>query len=216
MPELDFSVGAVEVERFAVSPLLRFALRVVSRSPEVAILNVMLNAQIRIEPTRRSYVAVEQERLCELFGEPQRWGDTLRSFLWTHASVLVPAFDQSTTVGLMVPCTYDFNVAATKFFHGVEDGDVPLNVLFSGSIFYRDEDGALQIVQIPWSKESTFRLPVATWRRMMDEYYPQSAWLCLRRDAFDQLYRYKRERGLPTFERALSELLASQLTSVQS
>jgi hypothetical protein len=51
---------------------------------------------------------------------------------------------------------------------------------------------------------------------MMDHYYPQTTWLCLRRDAFEQLYRYKRARGLPSFETALEELLDAKLTSATS
>lgn len=216
MPDIDFAITGVEVERHAVAPLLRFALCVSSRSPDCAVLNIMLGTQICIEPTRRRYAAPEQERLSDLFGEPERWGKSLHSFLWTHSSLLVPAFDRECTIDLPVACSYDFNIAATKYFHGVEDGDIPLSFLFSGSIFYRDPDGELQIAQIPWSRESAFRLPVAVWRRMMDDYYPQSTWLCLGRDAFEQLYRYKREKGLPSFEHALNDLIAPRLTSAVS
>jgi hypothetical protein len=167
----------------------------------------MLNCQIRIEPMRRRYEGEEHERLSDLFGEASRWGETLRSLLWTHASVSVPSVDPERKVELPVPCSYDFNIAATKYFHGLEQGDVPLNVLFSGSIFYRDGEGRLQIEQIPWSKECAYRLPVATWRAMMEHYYPQSAWLCLNREAFEALDSYRRRTGLPTFERAVQALL---------
>jgi hypothetical protein len=119
-------------------------------------------------------------------------------------------------VKLPVPCSFDFNIAATKYFHGIEDGEAPLIFLFSGSVFYRDENDNLQIGQIAWSKESAYRLPVRVWRSMMDHYYPQTAWLCLRRDAFDELYRYKRAKGLPSFEQALDDLLVAKSTSVPS
>ena len=39
--------------------------------------------------------------------------------LWTHASVVVPRFTGSVLADIPVPCTFDFNVAATKYFHGV-------------------------------------------------------------------------------------------------
>jgi hypothetical protein len=44
---------------------------------------------------------------------------------------------------------------------------------------------------------------------MMDIYYPNSAWLCLRRDVFDRLYQYKRGRGMATWEQALESILPS-------
>jgi hypothetical protein len=207
MVDLDFRIEDVKVEKYSAAPLLLFALHVANRTPELHVLNVMLNCQIRIEPARRRYDGDEQESLSDLFGEPSRWGETLRSLLWTHANVSVSSLDPERKVELPVPCSYDFNIAATKYFHGLEQGDVPLNFLFSGSIFYRDGEGRLQIEQIPWSKECAYRLPVGIWRAMMERYYPQSMWLCLHRDVFDELDQYRRQLGLPTFERALQSLL---------
>jgi hypothetical protein len=210
MVDLDFRIEDVTVEKYSAAPLLLFELHVANRTPELPVLNVMLNCQVRIDPARRRYDGGEHDRLSDLFGPPSRWGETLRSFLWTHASVSVAAIDHERKVELPVTCSYDFNIAATKYFHGLEMGDVPLNFLFSGSIFYRDAEGRLQIEQIPWSKECAYRLPVATWRAMMDHYYPQSAWLCLDRDAFEELDSFRRRSGLPTFERALRALLETR------
>ena len=106
-----------------------------------------------------------------------------------------------------MPCTYDFNVAAAKYFHALRDGEVPLLLLFSGTVFYRGEGGALQIAPVPWSKEAAFRLPVRVWKEMMERHYPNSAVLRLRRDVFDRLHRFKVERGLPTFDQAMEALL---------
>jgi hypothetical protein len=216
MVDLNFTVQDVEVERHAVSPLLKFAVRLTSQTADAPVLNVMLNCQIRIEPTRRIYGAAEHDMLSDLFGAPERWGQTLQTFLWTHSNILVPAFERECVVKLPVPCNFDFNIAATKYFHGIQGGDIPLIFLFSGSVFYRDASDNLQIGQIAWTKESSYRLPVQVWRAMMDHYYPQTAWLCLRRDAFEQLYRYKRARALPSFETALTELLDAKLTSATS
>lgn len=210
MVDLDFRIEDVAVEKYSAAPLLLFELHVVNRTPELHVLNVMLNCQIRIDPTRRRYEGGEHDRLSDLFGPPSRWGETLRSLLWTHASICVPSIDPERKIELPVPCSFDFNIAATKYFHGLEGDDAPLNFLFSGSIFYRDGDGGLQIAQIPWTKECAYRLPVATWRAMMDRYYPQSAWLCLDRDAFEGLDSYRRRLGLPTFERALRALLETR------
>jgi hypothetical protein len=98
-------------------------------------------------------------------------------------------------------------VAATKYFHGLADGDVPLNFLFSGTVFYEDAAGSLQVSPIPWDKEARFRLPVKAWHQMMDIYYPNTAWLCLRRDVFERLHQYKVENAIPTWEQTFESLL---------
>ena len=210
MPELNFQVEGVEVARYAAAPLLLFKLRVSNVTLNDDIQNVALQCQIQIETTRRRYAPGEQERLIELYGEPERWSSTLRNLLWTHASVTVPPFEESCLVDVPVPCTYDFNVAAAKYFYGLEDGVVPLLVLFSGSIFYRGESGDLQVSQISWSKEAGFQFPIKVWKDMMEHYYPNSAWLRVGRDAFDRLYQYKIRRGFPTWEEALESLLEAE------
>lgn len=215
MPDLNFQVEGAEAVTYAASPLLNFKLRLTNAGKAELIQSVMLRCQIQMEVTRRQYNAEEKARLFDLFGEPERWGQTLRTMLWTHASVVVPPFAESTTVDLPVPCTFDFNAAATKFFGGLEDGEVPLSLLFSGTIFYRDENDAMQVAQISWEKEANYRLPVRVWREMMEHYYPNSAWLNLRRDVFEQLRNYKMRRGLPTFEQALEKLLLAEEAEIK-
>lgn len=208
MLDLGFTVDGVEVEPYAAAPTLTFKVRASNPTPDIAVENVALVCQIRIEAARRTYAAADHERLVELFGEKHRWSETLRSMLWTHASVQVPAFETERLVNLPVECSYDFNVAATKYFYGLEGGEVPIAFLFSGTVFYRDpEDGALRMDQISWSKESAYRLPVQLWRDMMDRYYPESAWLRIDRDVFDALYRFKRQGGFTSWEKALLALL---------
>lgn len=208
MPDLSFRVEGAEPWPFAASPQLAFKLRIaVDDHPEMRIPAVALRCQIRIESTRRRYGPEEQERLLDLFGEPERWGQTLRGLLWTHVSHVVPSFEGSTLLDLPVPCTFDFNVAATKYFAALEDGEVPLLFLFSGTVFHEADDGALQIAPISWEKEAAFRLPVRVWRDMMDAYYPRTAWLCLQDDTFQRLARFKRRRSLTSWEEALDLLL---------
>lgn len=206
MPDLNFSVEKASAVAYAAAPMLNFSLQI-SDADRGAIQAVALQCQIRLEPGRRRYEPGEQKLLRDLFGEPARWGQTLRAMLWTHASIMVPPFRGSTTVDLPVPCTYDFNLAATKYFHALEQGEAPLNLLFSGTVFHEAADGQLQVAQISWEKEATFRLPVETWKEMMEIYYPNSAWLCLRKDAFDALYQYKSSFALPTWEVAIERLL---------
>jgi len=206
MPDLDFRVEEAEALEFAAVPSLLFKLHIENLEEE-PIRSVALNTQIRIAATQRHYDTAEQERLLEVFGEPHRWGNTLRSLLWTHTTLQVPPFSGSTVVDMPVPGTYDFEVVAAKYFHALEDGEVPLEFLFSGTVFYAGEDGRLQIVRVPWEKEAQFRLPVRVWKEMMDRYFPNSAWIRLRKDAFDRLYNYKVRRGLPTWEDAVESLL---------
>jgi Family of unknown function (DUF6084) len=207
VPDLSFQVEGAEAVPYAVAPLLALKLRVTNADAEEPIQTVALRCQLQLEVTRRHYNPEEQERLHDLFGEPERWGQTLRTMLWTHASINVPPFTGNIVVDLQVPCTFDFNVAATKYFAGLEDGEIPIELLFSGTVFYEALDGALQVAQISWEAEAKYRLPVRVWQQMMDIYYPNSAWLNLRRDVFDRLYEYKRRRGIPTWEQALAELL---------
>jgi hypothetical protein len=135
--------------------------------------------------------------------------------LWTHAVLQVPAFSGSTVVEMAVPCTYDLEVVAAKYFYALEDGEVPLEFLFSGTVFYAGEDGRLQVARISWEKEADFRLPVRLWKEMMERYFPNSAWIRLRRDAFDHLYDYKIRKGLPTWEAAVEALLRASEQEVE-
>jgi hypothetical protein len=206
VPDLEFRVEGALVVPHAASPLLSLALEVVNTGAE-AIHTVVLRCQIQIEAARRHYSNGDQGRLLDLFGEPERWSQTLRNMHWTHANIVVPSFSGRTVVQLHVPCTFDFNVAATKYFHALDDGEVPLFLLFSGSVFYEAADGFLQVAPISWAKETRFRLPVKVWRDMMDAYYPNTAWLCLRRDAFERLYQFKTLHSIPTWEQALEALV---------
>jgi hypothetical protein len=211
MVDLDFHVERAEPERGAAAPLLLFKLHLAERVPAGAaptpIQAVALHCQIRIEPARRRYEHGEEQRLLDLFGTPERWGQTVRPFLWTNADIVVRPFEGSATADLPVPCSYDFTLAATRYFDALQDGDIPLCLLFSGTIFYEGSHGGLQVAQVPWHKEAYFRLPSLTWRALMDLYYPTSAWLCLRKDIFDRLSEYRSLRGFATHEQALETLL---------
>jgi hypothetical protein len=212
MVDLHFEVTGAEPERTAAAPLLLFRLRVAERVATgvgpTPVHSVALSCQVRIEPARRRYGPGEQERLADLFGTPERWGQTLHPLLWAHAAVAVRPFTGSTEANLPVPCSYDFSLAATRYFDALGGGEVPLCFLFSGTIFYEGDSG-LQATQVPWDREAYSRLPAATWRALMDRYYPNSAWLCLRKDLFDRLGAYRGRRGLATWEQALEALLAA-------
>lgn len=207
MPDPHFEVTGAESPPYAAVPTLIFKLRIENAIARERIHSIALRCQIQIAATRRRYTPEAQARMLEVFGEPGRWRETLRPLLWTHASTVVPQFAGSTTVELPVPCTYDFEVVATKYFDALEDGEIPLTFLFSGSVFYEGAGGALQVAQVPWDCEAAFRLPVALWRDMIARFYPNSAWIRVQKDVFDRLYRYKAVHALPTWEDVLGRLL---------
>ena len=216
MPDLTFQIESANMVPYAMAPTLALRLAIANAVPDEPIHTVALRCQIQIDVTRRRYAAEEQERLLDLFGTPDRWSQTLRSLLWMNTSLVVPAFaEASTVVDLQVPCTFDFNVAATNYFGALKEGDIPLNILFSGTVFYAAPEGDLQVAPISWDREARFKLPVKVWREMMDFYYPNSVWVNLRRDVFDRLYLYKMQHSLPTWEQALEEILDAE-PSVQS
>lgn len=214
MPDLDFRVVGAEILEYAAVPSLRFKLRVENLDGE-PVRSVALNAQVRIAATQRHYEEAEQERLVELFGEPERWGSTLRSLLWTQATLQIPPFSGSTVADLPITCTYDLEVVASKYFLALEDGEVPLEFLFSGTVFYTAEDGRLQTAMISWEKEAEYRMPIRLWQEMMEHYFPGTAWVRLRRDVFDRLYDHKIRGGFPSWESAVESLLAASEQEVR-
>ncbi len=214
MPDLNFEVMGAKVLEYAAVPSLLFKLRI-ENPEEEPIRSVALNTQIRIAANQRHYETAEQERLLELFGEPHRWRNTLRSLLWTHTTLQISPFTESTVVDMPVPCTYDLEVVAAKYFYALEDGEIPLEFLFSGTVFYAGEGGRLQVDRISWEKEAEFRLPVRVWKEMMERYFPNSAWIRLHKEAFDRLYDYKVRMGLPTWEAAVEALLRASEQEVE-
>jgi hypothetical protein len=216
VPDLQLSIENATVVPYSATPLLSFQVRIVNNPPEETIHTIAMRAQIQIEVTRRKYDPNEQARLRDLFGEPDRWGQTLRNMLWTHASVVVPRFTGTVLAEIPVPCTFDFNVAATKYFYGLSSGDLLLCFQFSGNVFYQGEEESLQVAPISWDKEAKYRLPLKTWKNLMDMYYPNSAWLVLRKDTFEKLYQYKVREGIPTWEEAIERALNALAETVRT
>lgn len=205
MSRLTFSIEGVRAEPYAAAPTLLFRLRITETSGE-QIHALVLRCQIQIDSRRRRYAPAEEERLLELFGEPQRWGETLRTVLWTHVALMVPGFRGSTEIDVPVACTYDFEVAAAKYFHALDAGEVPLLFLFSGMVFTKGQAG-VSVEQIPWESEAVCRFPVHVWRELMNRYFPDSAWIRLRVEHFNQLHRFKGQHALPTWDDAIAALL---------
>lgn len=202
--ELAFSVTGAHCEAHAATPTILLSLRVEERTG-ASVQALVLKCQVRIEPNRRRYDEAERGRLYELFGEASQWGSSLHPFLWAYVSTTAGAFRSSTELELPLQCTYDLEVAAAKYLHSLEGGEVPLVLLFSGTVFSAGGSG-LVAEPVPWSGEARFGLPVATWRECMDAYFPGCGWLRLSRGQLDRLAHFKAERALPSYDMALEQL----------
>ncbi|GAB2998446.1 DUF6084 family protein [Amycolatopsis acidiphila] len=211
MVELSFDCSDVRPMRFAAGPTLQFRLHVADIS-RTEIHAIALRCQIRIEPQRRRYEPGESELLESLFGDPSRWGQTLKPFQFASVSVMVPSFTGACEVELEVPCSYDLEVAAGKYFHALRDGVVPMALLFSGTVFGKGERG-FWIEQVPWHAEASYRMPVRVWGELMDRYFPASSWIRLHRETVDALLRYKARHAIPTWDAAMDTLLAGEAES---
>jgi hypothetical protein len=207
VPELAFSVAAATRVEHAAVPTLRFALGIESGEP---IRSVLLDVQIQIPARRRGYDAAAHDRLFELFGPVADWGTTLRTLLWTRTTLVVPAFERETVVNLDVPCSYDLEVAASRYMDALADGEVPLEFLFSGSVFYSGAGGALQTTRLPLESEAGYRLPVRVWKDTMERYFRGTAWVRVRKESFDRLSAYKSRNALATWDDALDALMAGE------
>ncbi len=162
--------------------------------------------QIRIEPQKRRYAPAEAARLNDLFGDASRWADTLKPLQFANVSAMVPSFTGSVEIDVPVACTYDLDIASTSYFHALEEGEIPLLFLFSGTMFTKGTTG-FSVTQVPWNKEASYRLPVSEWRLMMDRFFPNSGWLRVSRSTLEALGAFKSARALPTWEQTLTVLL---------
>jgi len=204
--EPRFSVLAVEAVPHAAAPTLRFHLHVEDPLGR-AIHTIALSTQIAIDPARRSYDAETRDRLVELFGPAERWASTTQTFLWARIDSLVGGFTGATSFSLDVPCTYDLEVAASKYFYSLPGGEVPLSFAFNGMVLYAGEHDRLQVAQVPWSCTARWRMPVDAWQRSMAGFYPGGGWVRLQRDTLDALARRKAQAGHHDFDATVRELL---------
>jgi Family of unknown function (DUF6084) len=208
-PQLEFTVTGCAPLDYAAVPTLVFTLRIEATGAQ-AIRSVLLDAQIQIAARRRGYDDRERDRLLELFGTPERWRTTLRTLPWTRTTVVVPPFTGETTVDLHLPCTYDLEVAAARYLAALDHGEIPLELLFSGSVFFAGPGGALQTTRIAWDTDVDYAMPVAVWREAMDRHFPGSAWLRLGRERFDRLTAYKARHAFASWDEAIDALLESR------
>lgn len=203
LSQLAFGVRRVEPVENAVVPTLRFVLGI---EADREVRSILLDTQIQIAVRRRAYDAAATARLFGLFGAPSGWGSSLRTLLWTRQTTVVPAFDGSTEAEVLIPCSYDLEVAASAYFDALEDGEAPLELLFSGSLFYAGPAGMLQVERLSWDHVAEYRMPVAVWRAAIERHFPGAAWLRLEKDTYDRLRDY-RSRNALSWEAAVERLL---------
>jgi hypothetical protein len=209
IPELGFAVERVRPLEHAAVPTLVFTVAVESVRGH-AIRSVLLDVQLQIAARRRPYDPAEQEGLVDLFGTPNRWGGTLTTLPWLRTTAIVPAFEGRTLVEVPVTCTYDLEVKASRYLNALREGTVPLELLFSGTVFFAAGDGALQTAMIGWDREADFDLPVAAWKAAIEQHFPGSAWLRLDRDSFDRLSAYRSRRQLGSWQETIDSLLPEE------
>jgi hypothetical protein len=205
MTELAFTVLGIEAEPYATTPNLIARIGVQNRGDE-PVHAIALRCQVRIEPQRRGYGDVEEELLLDIFGRRPRWPDTVRPFVWLHAAAMVRGFTSATEFELPLACSFDFEVAASKYLHALRDGELPLVFLFNGTVFGNAGTG-FAVRQLSWDSEASYRMPVPVWRALMDQHFPNSSWLRLSRRGFEALQRYRTTHALLDWDETVEQLL---------
>lgn len=207
MSSFDFSVVDIFAEPYAAAPQLTARLRIQDTS-EQTIHAIALRCQVRIEPQRRRYDEADESGLRGIFGDRDRWVDTLRPFLWMQCSAMVQGFTGVTEVDLVLPCTYDFDITGSRYLHAVGDGTVPLALLFSGTVFTKGAHG-FGVQQVPWDCEASYQLPVEVWKQMMASYFPGTGWIRLDHGVIASLADYRSRHGLTTWDETIESLVGS-------
>jgi hypothetical protein len=205
-PELDFRVEAVAAWQYAVGPAVAFRVAI-ARADGGPMDSIALQVQLRISAGGRRYLPAERERLANLFGRGDQWSRSVGSLHWTNITAIVPPFTGSTLIELPVGLTYDFEVSSAQYLQALEAGEVPVDLLFSGTMFYTDEAGLLQAAMIPWEKETRCLMPVTVWREAMDAHFPDAAWIRLSRTAFDRLQQYRARHPVTDWNQTIDALL---------
>ncbi|MEU3279041.1 DUF6084 family protein [Streptomyces antibioticus] len=205
MTEFSFACAGVRADRYAAGPTLVFRLRITATG-DTPVHALALRCQIRIEPARRGYGSTEADSLTDLFGERARWGTTLHPVQFAQVPLMVSSFTGETEADLVVPCTYDMDIAATRYLDALTDGEVPLLMLFSGTAF--TGPAGFRVEPVPWDREAAYRMPVGVWREMVEQHFPGCGWIRLPRDTMDALLAYRSRHALPSWQAAVEALLA--------
>jgi hypothetical protein len=205
---MEFRVSDLVPDRYATTPTL--SVEVAIEDPRADPVHALaLRAQVQLEPQRRAHSDAEAARLLDVFGDRSRWHATVRPTTWTTCATVVPGFTGRTTVTLSLPCSYDLETVVGRYLQALDDGAVPLRLLFSGTVFRLGGRG-VWVEPVPWAAEADCRLPVAVWREVVDLHWPDSGWLRLRRDTLRALQEHRARIGATSFEETLADLLGAR------
>jgi hypothetical protein len=205
--DLAFRIEGAATVPYAASPAIAFAVRATSAEPSATVQSALLRCQIHVEASTRAYSDAELDRLRDVLGEARVRGRASGRILWAQTTAVVPGFAGEVVFDVHAPCTFDLAVASSRYFHALDGADVPVAMLFSGTVFHADPDGALRAAPVPWSSEARFSMPTRVWKECVEHHYAGRAALPLSRDVFDRLQRYKARAGLATWEQAIDRLL---------
>jgi len=225
VPELEFDVVDMKPDRFALSPQLVARVQVSEKSG-ARIHSMLLRCQIRMDPASRGYSQGEMLALKDLFGPGEQWSHSVHPFMWTQVATVAGGFEGSCVLEIPVACTYDMEIASSKYLHGLREGEIPLVFLFSGTVFSQEVgstpgDGSSstlghEVFPVSWSSEARYRLPVALWDEVMDLYFPGKGWICVSKAVLDEVSRFKTENAFATFEEAIEALLSAAQNGMRS
>lgn len=211
MPDLAFAVTGVRAVADGWIPLLEFTLEIQSRPECEDVRALLLQIEVHIQPsegTSRRMLSACPGESSAARGSGVAAG-AARRYRWTHVHTTVPAFAGTIAVPLLVPCSYDLNLAATRWFAACASDTVELAFEVGGTIIHMGDGAGLQVQPIPCGRDAIFAIPGATWMAMMEQHYPNSAWLYCRRDVIERLHAFKSDGDFDTWEEALEELLAA-------
>src|ERR1700749_4322446 len=96
-----FPVLDLAADPYRVSPVLTARVGITGNGPD-PVHAIALRCQVRIDPLRRSFDDDEADGLLDLFGPRERWASTQRTFLWQHCSAMVPGFEGSKTLAVLL------------------------------------------------------------------------------------------------------------------
>jgi len=202
--KLTFEMVDATADRFSAAPIVRLRVRV--RLEGEAIDALALHVRVQIEPAGRAYDTDEELLQQELFGKRERWVQSVRPLQWTECAVMLNAFTGETTFDVPIACTYDLQVASSKYASALKDGNIPVRLLFTGTIF-RGAQSGFAVEMLSWNSERQGRVPVATWQEAMERVFPGQAWIRVDRPTFAALRRYRTEHALYNWEDAFAHLL---------
>ncbi len=205
--EPEFKVVSAEPVARSVEPALSFKGTITDASQRPVYL-IALTAIVVVEPGKRSYAPGERERLMELFGGPERWASTTGAFRWAATSAMVHGFTGEGEFELVVPVSYDLEIASAKYFGALDEGGtVPLRFHFNGSILYERGDGRVQTTPVPWDRSERFEMPMEAWTTAHRRAPPLRNWVPLHSETVSRIEDLKAKMGAPTFDDAVTRII---------